>query len=279
MQLRWKVLIASGLVAAGVYAELVRDIRVPASSVVQRYAVKSFVHLQLGDEYLAAQEAVKKQYGADARLAIVTGRPAHWVALVNGEKIDLRRAPSDFSHVMGVFVVGPRGSDPSTFPFEIHPLKPLTDRDRQNVPNAETLKREQIGRGIPAEYLEFDHDNASIGNCITRSSADFGPAERVLQLQGSTFCVVSWKGVSPRSMMIGVALANGDPWMRPFTRRVCRWLTTDALARLAAADHTSPPDYAGCILVDRPGRADTDERSLTARVYEVHRDGVLASID
>jgi hypothetical protein len=79
-------------------------------------------------------------------------------------------------------------------------------------------------------------------------------------------------------MLIGVALAPGDPWLRPFARRICRSLTVLALARVAAIDREPAPDYAACVLVDRPDRSGAGE-TLTAYVYEVRRDATLASID
>jgi hypothetical protein len=76
-------------------------------------------------------------------------------------------------------------------------------------------------------------------------------------------------------MLIGVALANGDPWMRPFSRRICSWLTTVALARVTTTDREPPPDYAACVLVDRPDRSGAAQ-TLEPHVYEVRRDVSLA---
>ena len=120
--------------------------------------------------------------------------------------------------------------------------------------------------------------------CITRSANDFGSAAKVLRLQSGTFCVVSWqaaaRGTTPTgTMLIGAVLANGDPWIRSFTRRICRWLTADALAHLTAAERIRPPDYAACVLVDRPDRTDAKEEMLKVHVYEVGRDASLADID
>ena len=46
---------------------------------------------------------------------------------------------------------------------------------------------------------------------------------------------------------------------------------------MAGVDHTPPPDYAGCVLVDRPDRSEVD-KMLRAHVYEVRRDSTLALI-
>lgn len=114
--------------------------------------------------------------------------------------------------------------------------------------------------------------------CITISPADLGWLGEQLRFQSGAFCVVFWKGASPGSMLIGVALANGDPGMRPFIRRICRWLTATALARVAATDHEPPPDYAACVLVDRPNRSGAAE-TLQAHVYEVRRDATLEYVN
>ena len=65
--------------------------------------------------------------------------------------------------------------------------------------------------------------------------------------------------------------------MRPFTRRICRSLTSTALMRIAASDNKPPADYAACLLVypDRAGAAET----LRVHVYEVRLDGTLARIN
>jgi hypothetical protein len=79
-------------------------------------------------------------------------------------------------------------------------------------------------------------------------------------------------------MLVGVALADGDPWMRPFARRMCRWITATALARVAATDHEPYPDYAACMLVDRPGRSGATQ-TMQAHVYDVRRDATLAYVN
>ena len=114
--------------------------------------------------------------------------------------------------------------------------------------------------------------------CITISPADLPWIGRQLRFQSGTFCVVFWKGPSRGSMLVGVALADGDPWMRPFSRRICRGLSAIALARVAETDHEPPPDYAACLLVDRPNRSGAAE-TLQAHVYEVRRDATLAYVN
>jgi hypothetical protein len=138
--------------------------------------------------------------------------------------------------------------------------------------------KSRFGKEFPVKYLEFDNRDAATDRCITMSPADLGWAGRLLQFQSGTFCVVFWRGASPGSMLIGVALADGDPWMRPFTRRICRWITAVALARVTATDREPPPDYAACLLVDRPDRSGAAE-TLQTHVYEVRRDASLAYVN
>jgi len=277
MRLRWVVLIVAGVVGGIIYGELVRDIRAPTASLAQSHAITSNVTIRVDDDLLPAIEAMKKKYGPDAETGLVTGRsaPARIVTRLNGKVVEERKAVSQFSNAAGLFVVGPAGHLESTFPFQIDPRK-APDTGRKGEPSVRSLKS-RFGKEFPAEYLEFDDRNAVTERCLTTSSADLGAVGRLLQFQSSTFCVVSWKGASPGSMLVGVALANGDPWMRPFTRRICRWLTAGALARLASTDR-KPPDYAACVLVDRPDRTGAAE-VLKAHVYEVGRDATLAYIN
>jgi hypothetical protein len=195
---------------------------------------------------------------------------------VKGQVVEDDRAPGQFSDAKGLFVIGPPGRLESTFPFTIDPRKaPASGTTRE--PGSQYLKN-RFGKTIPAKYLEFDDRDAVTDTCVTISAADLGWPGRQLRFQSGTFCVVFWKGASPGSMLIGVALGDGDPWMRPFTRRICRWLTTLALARVAATDRAPPPDYAACLLVDRPDRSGAKE-TLRTHVFEVRRDATLAYVN
>ena len=78
-------------------------------------------------------------------------------------------------------------------------------------------------------------------------------------------------------MLVTVTQADGDPWMRPFSRRVCRMIAETAVAKLMVADGSPLADYVACVLVDRPTRADANEL-MEVHVYELRRDGTLAVI-
>jgi len=80
-------------------------------------------------------------------------------------------------------------------------------------------------------------------------------------------------------MLIGVTLMDGDPWVRPFVRWICRRMTGTAVEGIIAAGHV-PPDYAACILVDRPARTGPtgSQEAFASDVYEV-RNRTLARIN
>jgi hypothetical protein len=274
MRLRWKVLIVAVLVVAAVWAEFVRDIRTPRASLVEIHALGTSVSIQMDDIHRVG-EVMKKKYGPDAETVLVT-RPPRMITRVGDKVVEEAKAPGQFLDVRGLFVVGPRGRRGSTFPFEIDPRKP-PEPGRKGEPSARSLKS-RFGKEFPDKYLDFDDRDAVTDRCIASSAADLGTFGKLLQIQSGTSCIVFWRAEPSASMLVSVVLANGDPWMRPFTRRLCRWLMSAALARVAAADREPAPDYAACILVDRPERTGAAE-TLEAYVYEVRRDSSLASVN
>jgi len=112
-----------------------------------------------------------------------------------------------------------------------------------------------------------------------RSDLGLGSVGDWLPVQGQMSCVVHVKAAHPSSMLVSVTLAHGDPWMRPFSRWLCRRMTTAALGRLASAGHELPP-YAACVLVDRPKRRKPGDAHETyeVMVYEVEG-GTVASMN
>jgi hypothetical protein len=271
MRLRWKWMIVAGAVTAAAYGELILDIRTPHASLAEVHGITSTVSIPLGDY----QEAMKKKYGPDAD-TVLTNHPPRAITRVGGKVVEDDKAPGKFSDARGVFVIGLRGHLESTFSFEIDLRAPPTSGSK-GEPSAQYLKS-WFGKNFPTKYLEFDDRDVVTDKSITISPADLGWLGEQLRFQSGAFCVVFWKGASPGSMLIGVALANGDPGMRPFIRRICRWLTATALARVAATDHEPPPDYAACVLVDRPNRSGAAE-TLQAHVYEVRRDATLEYVN
>ncbi len=270
------MVVASALAgtAAAAYGELVLDISAPRASLVQIQVIGSTVSIQTADLHDAFRAAMKKKYGPDAETILET-KPVQLVTRISGKVVGQDKVPKQFADAWGLFVIGPPGHLESTFPFQIDPRKAPAP-GMKGVPDVQSL-RNQFGKQFPARYLEFDNRDAVMDRCITILPADLGWVGKQLRFRSGTFCVEFWRGASRGSMLVGVALADGDPWMRPFSRRICRWLTAVSLARVAATDREPPPDYAACVLVDRPTRSGAAE-TLDAHVYEVRRDASLAYV-
>ena len=125
---------------------------------------------------------------------------------------------------------------------------------------------------LPTNFPEFfscRHDVRFVRNAEV-SELGFGSLAALVGIKAQTYCTAHWKGEHPISMLIGVTLADADPWMRPFAPWICRSMTSTTLEKLAASK-TQPPDYAACILVvhspDRRKPGDAHE-TFEASVYE-----------
>ena len=268
MRLRWKLTLGAGMVAvlaAIAYAELVADIRAPHSSLAKKQAIEASLSVGTAD-FHRADEDMKRKWGPRAQTSIAASGVL--TTTVDGEVVAQINLPTQFYDASGIFVVGPPGQLQSTFPFHIDPHK---DSDEAVGSEPLTALKKRLG-------VEFNDDDAPVGTCVALSPSDLGWLSTLLQFKTGTFCVVYWRGASPASMLIGIVLARGDPWMRPFSERLCRSLTPIGLLRVAEVDHTPPPDYAGCVLVDRPDRSEVGQ-ILRAHVYEVRRNSTLALIN
>jgi hypothetical protein len=276
MQSTWKFMVVTGAVAAAAAVacgELVLDIRIPRATLVEIHAIATNVSVLTAD-YRQVVETSKNKYGPEAE-TVIESPPPRFVVRVGGKVVEESKAGS-VSDARGLFVIGPPGRVESIFTFRIDP-RTQPKWGTVGEPGVQYLKN-RYGNKLPAKYLQFSDRDSVTDRCITITATDLGLPGRLLRLQSGAFCVVFWKGSSPGSMLIGVTLGDGDPWMRPFSRRICRWLTTVALARLVASDGKPPPEYAGCLLVDRPNRSGTAE-ALNQHVYEVHRDSTLAYVN
>jgi hypothetical protein len=268
MRLRWKLTLAAGMVAAMAavgYAELVADIRAPRSSLTKKQAIEAGLAVRTAD-FERAQEDMKRKWGARAQTSVEA--LGVLTTTVDGKLVQRSNLPAEFYDASGVFVIGPPGQLESTFPFHIDPHK---EPDEAESSEPLTALKRRLG-------VAFNDDDAIVDTCVALSASDLGRLATLLRLEIGKFCVVYWRGASPASMLIGVMLAHGDPWMRPFSERICRSLTSIALRRIADVDGTPPPEYAGCVLVDRPDRSEVGEM-LQAHVYEVRRDSTLARIN
>ncbi|MFK4511575.1 hypothetical protein IQ17_01853 [Bradyrhizobium daqingense] len=272
LRLQWPIVIVVVLVAIAA-SELIFDLRAPRSELHQMHAITTTVSLQTAG-YNAFEAEMEKKYGPNV-VTLLDLQSSRMTAKINGKLVDDRPAPSWFSDARGFFLVGKEGAM-STFPFSINPAEP-PEPGRHGGLGAGYL-RTRWAKRLPAKYVDFDDRDVVTDTCVTISSSDFGWPGRFLLLRNGAFCVQFWKGSSPGSMLIGVVVADGDSWMRPFTRRLCRWFTSKAIGRVAATDRAVPADYAACVLVDRPNRPSVPEK-LQSYVYEVRRDATLAAMN
>ncbi len=199
MRLRWKALIGAALVMAAAYGEFVRDIRTPRASLTEMHAITANVSVVMADYYRTV-EAMKTKYGPDAQTVLITS-PPRMVTNVGDKVVEQRKASIQFGEASGLFVIGPRGHPESTFPFQIDPRKAPVP-GRKTEPTARNLKS-RLGKGLPAkylEYLEYDDRSALTDRCITLSPGDLGWIGRSLHYQSGTFCVVFWRGFTPRCL-------------------------------------------------------------------------------
>jgi hypothetical protein len=263
---------AAGVAAlAAAYAELVLDVRTPRANLVQRTALGASASLSL-KEYNKKLAEMRSAYGeerVDLTLETSTG---HVTVSLDGRIIEEWDIEREFGGIYGLFVVGAHSLPQSTFPFALNPGTPPFGHE----PNIERLRGHFEGI-LPAGNLAFRDEDWSRDACAspTWSELGLGRLAQWLHLQSQTFCVVHWNGVAAASMLISVTLADGDPWMRPFARRLCGLLTVAALEKLAAGGNRRP-DYAACVLVDRPHRTGPTgtQHAFTSAVYEVRKTGL-----
>jgi hypothetical protein len=271
----WTVALIVAVLAVAfpaVYAELVLDARTPRSALKYESALGVNVSYSI-DEYNKLSERMQAEYGSRAETSLEFP-PGKITVKLDGRVIQERRLVSELSDVVGLFVVGQAGLWHGTFPFRLAPDQSTDGIERRLV---DVLKR-RFGKDLPARALAFSDNDWTIGNCmplLPQHLGRFGPA---LQYKRGTACVVAWKGPRPVSMLLSVSIADGDPWMRPFTRRICRMITEAALAQAAARGGRSAPNYAGCVLADRPRRNGAAE-VLSDHLHELRPDGTLALIN
>ena len=170
---------------------------------------------------------------------------------------------------MGIFVVELKDVVTARFPFNFS-----ADQDRPPYRSLVDQFKHHFTDDPPA-WFEFGDDDWTIDRC-TQLPAGLGLGKfgEWLRLRAGTSCLVTWKGPQPVSMLIIVSRADGDPWMRPFTRRLCRIITAAALNRFDAGQ-PDRPQYAACILADRPEYVSA-RKTLAVGVYSVGPGNELA---
>jgi hypothetical protein len=261
---------AIAVVGAIVYGEFVQDWRIRRSAQSLRYAMRVMPAASIAD-YNRLQAAMTQKYGAGTQtiLHIDTGMTE---IKLDDKLLETHPELKKIGGVSGIFVFGPDNDIGTRFPFEVSADLVVATSTRWVHDNlTRDFKR------IPLAWLEFGESDWTLDRCVSRpGDLGLGVIGNVLRLHGGTYCVVSWKGKQPGVMLVSVSVADGDPWMRPFTRRICRAIT-DAALRDFDPENADSPKYAACILADRPSYV-SGRKSLAIDAYSVGPDNRLARI-
>jgi len=265
-----KLAIALSAVTVAAYAELVLDIRTRGSDLSQTHAIGASASLALS-EYNRKVAQFHQRYGDRAHVILETSSGKARVEL-DGNVIDEWQIERQFLGIYGMFVVSGRAERESIFPFDIEPGKMPGGRE----PNVARL-RSHFEATLPKKDLDFRDEDWARGYCAVPplSQIGFRDFANWLHIRAETFCVVHWNGAGGGSMSVSVTLADGNPWMRPFSRRLCRVITEATLVTITTSGQERPP-YAACILVDRPDRTGSTgaQTAFTSQVYEVSSRGL-----
>jgi hypothetical protein len=269
-------LVAAAIIIAA-YGEFILDIRSADSDLIKQSALGAGASLSL-DEYHRKMDQMRTAYGLDRAKVILDPQTGEMTVELDGKVIEKGRVERIFSYMYGLFAVTSREGQDNMFPFVLTPGELPLPLDHE--PNIERL-RARFESILPAKFLAFKDSDWTRDSCVTLAppSKILGDLASLLRLQAHTSCIVHWNGTRPASMLVGVTLAHGDPWMRPFARRICRHVTSAMLRSLTAPDR-EPPTYAACVLVDRPARTGPRgaQDAFTSVVYEV-RNHALARMD
>jgi hypothetical protein len=268
------IAIAAGVLAlAGcvVYAELISDWRTARSDGNARFALSVTYSLSLVDYNRMVAEN-KQKYGdrAETNLDVKSGIIE---VKVDGNTIETRAEGKTLEGVQGIFVIGTEDKVSARFPFQIDFKSDFSDPTRSMA-----LFLKERYKKAPRQWFEFSDADWTIDRCAALPKGfGLGILGKGLDLHKGTSCVVSWNGQEPSSMLVAVGRADGDPWMRPFARRICREMVDSALERFNP-DGAGSPKYAACILADRPAYVSA-QKSLVIEVYSVEPHNQLARLD
>ena len=268
------IAIAAGVLAVVgcvVYAEFVSDWRTARSDGNARFAL-SVTHSLSLVSYNQLLAENKRRYGdrAETNMDLQTGVIE---VKLDGRVIETRAEGKTLEGAQGIFVIGTEDKVGARFPFHIDFKSDFSDPTRSMV-----LFLKQRYKKAPREWFEFSDADWTIDRCAALPKGfGLGILGKALDLHEGTSCVVSWNGQEPSSMLVAVGRADGDPWMRPFARRLCREMVDSALERFNP-DEAGSPKYAACILADRPGYVSA-QKSLVIEVYSVEPHNQLARLD
>ena len=267
------VFCVAAVAAIVVYAEFIVDFRTPSSGLSQVHALGASASLRMSD-YNEKVAHYRNAYGVRAQVILETSN-GRFRADVDGTTVEEGQILRRFAGMYGMFVITRHDGSDSIFPFAIEPEAVPQGHE----PNIARLKN-RFESSLPAQYLDFVDDDWTRDNCASLPSSDIGlgASANLLHFRSETFCVVHWNRATGESMLINVTLANGDPWMRPFSRRLCRTITEATLIKLSAR-RVERPTYAARVLVDRPERTGPSgaQTAFTSDAYEV-RSANLARI-
>ncbi|HUI97264.1 MAG TPA: hypothetical protein VLX44_16020 [Xanthobacteraceae bacterium] len=247
-------------------AEFVFDIRTPSSGLAKQSALGASASISLS-EYNSKLAQYRKQYGEDRVSVGLEGSTGRITVEVDGKLVEESRTARRFAGMYGMFVVRRDGADPAIFPFAINPGEMPTDHE----PNIERL-RGRFEERLPARLLAFNDNDWTRDSCVAIPGAETGLPPRLarwLGVRSQTHCIVRWNGPTPGSMVVGVTLFEDNAWVRPFAPWICRTMTAAMLDGIISSDPA--PDYAACVLVDRPARTGPtgSQEAFTSDVYEV----------
>lgn len=268
----WRVLVVSLIAVVGAaYLEFVVDFRTPHTRLRTRAALVTNNHPEPA-RLATTMAALKVRYGADADIRQL---PMHLVVERNGKFVASQPTPSVFDGASGMTqVLDDRDGVLRTFPFAISPYQQFDSAAPYLVP----LIKMRVGRVFDGGSPDFDESDFAIQGCRTVSAADLGLrlSARIFSLGSSSLCTSVWKHLPFRTMLVGVAVADGGTWVRPFARSACRILANAWLANTRQAGAAQQPDYLECLLVDRPDNQPFGA-GVAAFAYEVRQDGTLAA--
>jgi hypothetical protein len=256
------------------YAEFVLDFWAPRSNLKIEGVLAALTLTSYGD-YSTKVDQARAKYGDRVR-ADQDVSAAKWTITLDGSIIEEGRIVVKLAGMYGVFAVGFNETTEGIFPFSIVAGDPTLSR----APSVKILQ-DRFEGSFPAKFLAFADADRALDSCQAPQIPEIGfrSLGAFLRIQSQTFCVVHWKGAHPSSMLITVTLADGDPWMRPFSRWICRAMTTTALRTLTFPDRPLPT-YAACVLVDRPDRRRPGDAQDTYKsvAYEI-RSGTPARMN
>jgi hypothetical protein len=265
------------LILIAAYGEFVTDFRGPRSQLESENTLAAITLTSYGDRDSKVQEA-RAKYGDrvrahdDVSAGTLNGK---WTITLDGSVIEEGRIVVSLAGMYGLFAVTSGDTVEGLFSFSIVPGR----ADLSDITSVKALQ--DRFENFPERFPAFADADLAIDSCAAPpiSELGFGPIGALLGMQAQTYCVVHWKGTHPSSMLISVTLANGDPWMRPFVRWICRSMTSAILGKFASPDRKLPT-YAACVLVDRADRRRPREArdTFASVVYEI-RDRALARIN